>query len=56
MIPAKHNYKEYAAAGLFYGGLAEWMRRGDLTKVSRWRFGLRYMQKITQPVVGGGPV
>lgn len=45
------QYKEYAAAARFYRRLKAKLARLD--KVSAWRFGVRYVETLDAPAVGG---
>jgi hypothetical protein len=50
-IVVPKQYKEYAAALRFYRRLKA--KLATLDKVSRWRFGLRYVDTFDAPAVGG---
>jgi uracil-DNA glycosylase family 4 len=50
VIGMPSNYKEYASARTFYGALREQL--DGMSKTSAWRFGLRYLNGLSEPEVG----
>lgn len=50
VIGMPSNYKEYASARTFYGGLRAQI--DSLRKTTAWRFGLRYLNSLTEPKAG----